>query len=205
MTNTRDTSKNNVLIIALVALAAVVIAAIVALAIFGSPDNAIVASATGQIVTLVTLIVGVLVTLKATTEAKVAAIESVAASKENAQSIAAVSVQTGYAIETVAQKQDTTNKLMNGHLSGLNAQIVALTQTIARLETDKAVKQVETAQIMAAVVAAAPSAVPPPVGSTPVMPMPPEAATIIVVDPPEAATITTVPPKGKRPKVGDQQ
>lgn len=186
--------SNNTLIMALVILASVVISAIVALAIFGSPDNAVVAGATGQIITLVTLISGVLVTLKVTTEAKVAAIESKAVSEENAQSIAVVAQQTNQGLEGVNQKVD-------GHLTALTTKIDDLMQKVATLEKDKAIKEVadahtetSTDKIITAMQAAVfdAAALAPPVGSaggTPVIHLtdgqPTVEAPILVVPPNE--------------------
>jgi hypothetical protein len=83
--------------------------------------------------------------------------KSVAVSKENAISIATVSQQTNSALETVATSVD-------GHLGHLLDEIRALTQKVASLEKDKAVKAAEqtaaetgTSQVLAAI-AAIPSA-----------------------------------------------
>jgi hypothetical protein len=91
------------------------------------------------------------------TDQKVAT--SIAVSKENAQSIAAVSVQTGHALEDVGQKVD-------GHLTSLTDEIRALNQKVANLEKDKAVKIVEaqhlvssTEKILNAIAAVAPQVV----------------------------------------------
>lgn len=129
-----------------------------------------------------------------TTAAKSAATQSVVASKDNA-----------HAIEIVTSKQDTTNSLVDGHLSTLTAKLDAMAAKIASLEHDKATKAAETEKIINAMTGAAPTGSTPAHGTPIGGGTPAEGATVITIDPPEAATITSVPPKGKRPKVGDQQ
>lgn len=207
--------NNNVLIVSLVALTIAVIGAIVALAIFGSPSNAVVTAATGQIITVVTLIAGILVTLKVTSEAKTAAVEAATiakvavvegvkskeASRENAQSIAALSEQTSHSLDGVNQKVD-------GHLGGLMEKIEALTKQVSRLEQEKAVTKVETEYAIAEAAAA------PPPGSTPPHGTPSGDAgtTTIVIDPASAMTIQSTdpkpvkgPPSQPKAQVGDKQ
>jgi len=179
--STSQSHGNDTLIIALVILASVVIAAIVALAIFGTPDNAVVANATGQIITLVTLISSVLVTLKVTTEAKTAAIESKAVSEENATSLEGV------------------NKKVDGHLGSILLEMKQMARQIAMLEKEKAVTAVETAatiQATAVETAAtiqAISANPPPTGTTP-----PHGTRVV------EAPVTVVAPGSVLPQRGDR-
>lgn len=121
-----------------------------------------------------------------TSEAKVAATQSIAVSKDNA-----------HTLDIVTSKQDTTNGLVDGHLTALNAQIAALTQTVARLEADKLAKAVETDKLVSQLTAP---------GATPAAGTPTTiiagAPTTIVVDP---GVEIPPPPKSKRPGPGEHQ
>ena len=103
-------------------------------------------------------------------QAQVAARASIAVSQENAQSIAASSVQTNQGLNGVNAKVD-------GHLTALMATIAALTLKVSNLEQAKAIAQIEavhaesnTSQILTAI-AAIPAVVvpaevvPPPAGA----------------------------------------
>lgn len=119
-----------------------------------------------------------------TSEAKVAATQSIAVSKDNA-----------HTLDIVTSKQDTTNGLVDGHLTALNAQIAALTQTVARLEADKLAKAAETDKLFTTLTNSGPPAV-----TTPTTIIA-GAPTTIVVDP---GVEIPPPPKSKRPGPGDQ-
>lgn len=117
-----ETANNQSLIRSLTILGSVVIAAFVALAIWGR-DNAIVSTTITPIVTIATLLVTGMFTLKLSSEAKTAALESKAASKANANGISEV------------------HGLVNGQKSALekrledqNKQILDLHTALGRLE-----------------------------------------------------------------------
>lgn len=122
-----------------------------------------------------------------TTAAKVAASQSIEVSKDNA-----------HAIEVVNSKQDTTNGLVDGHLSSLTAKIDALTQQVARLEHDKLTKAAETDKLLSAITA--PGATPPAGTPTTIIA---GAPTTIVVDP--SVDIVEPAKAKKRPGPGEHQ
>lgn len=109
-------SNNTVLIRSLTTLAGVVVFAIVALAIWGPKENSIAAGAIQTIVTVITLIAGILVTLKVSNDAKIAAVDGKVVSQANNAAIAEV------------------HTIVNSQRSDMQAQIKALSATLLELQ-----------------------------------------------------------------------
>lgn len=139
-----ESSSNQSLIRSLTILGSVVIMAFVALTIWG-PDNNAVQSVVAPIITIVTLLVSGLLTLKVSSEAKTAALESKAVSELNASGIAEV------------------HGLVNGQKTALEKQIADLRDRLDKVhstlavERDRSTTALQTAPLLGAPVVGVPT------------------------------------------------
>lgn len=124
------TDSNTALIRSLTMLGSVVIAAIVSLAIWGPPASNRADSAIQTIVTVVTVIIGGLLSLKGSADAKQEAIKSKDASRSNTAALAVVNEKVTKAVDGV----DTVHGIVDGQRHAMEAQIAALRASVEDLK-----------------------------------------------------------------------
>lgn len=136
--------SNTSLIRSVTILGMCVIFAVVALVIWGPTDNGLLTTVIGTIVTMATLLVTNLLTLRASSDARAAAVEAVVAAKEskvasdkNAIKLSAV----GDDVTKVAAAAEETHKIVNSQRTAMETKIEGLTTALAEVQKTLAVER----------------------------------------------------------------